>query len=521
MTRPSIDLIIVDDDARRSDDYIAFVKAFNSDDRRPAVLRPVICSTANVADSAIRSCRRPSMIILDMVLSTWSPNSISRLEATLQSSHLPIFALSGMFHDPEATSAYLKLTRRAKNSFIPILHWSTVEEIALNYRRCSDPFEPSMMATSGLEAFTMDLAALTQWNWSIRRSPDEQIRLLHLTDLHFSVDGDARERHINQIGTLLRSSERTADLVCVTGDSCDRGSISTFSNARNWIEGLFRNQCALDQEPVPNLQMKERVFICPGNHDFNEALAVSSLIERDPGSATGFSLPSGVSNVPRPQIDGAWAYGIAPFLRFHESVTDWRVSHGAFPGYRVVSRFATIGVHILELWAEEYCCGSIPSPLDKKWFDSVLAKFAQDIDAVSQANDCLIVLVHRFSLDSDDERATLLGAHLNSLSAKLRVIMLCGHYHVAEACPLPTFGGVLRIQGGSVAPNSNSDDQLSKLGVVSLGRKNGVVQSCFVERIERRNTGWTFTPERDFFAWDDGRWYQRPVPDELRLRAKD
>lgn len=88
--------------------------------------------------------------------------------------------------------------------------------------------------------------------------------ILHLSDLHFSTKYDEQtqtNRNLVLQGLLNVLSNIDKDwrpnLVCITGDIIDKGDVSGFTLAADWLQKLANNlQIGFDQ-----------FILCPGNHD--------------------------------------------------------------------------------------------------------------------------------------------------------------------------------------------------------------------------------------------------------------
>lgn len=494
--------VIIDDDPDRASVYQRFFDAFNASASIDVAVRVQFCGSVVEADKTIRTIREPFIVLLDMVLSSWPADLCQQLELRLAKLNVGVIAISGRFSDVGATSAYLRILRLLGNRYLPIVHWASVLTVVDEERaRQRSDLPQSSMVRTAFEALAIDIRTLLQWDTLGERGRESRIVLMHLSDLHFGADVSTRQQHLFQIGARLRSENLTVDFVCVTGDSISKGNTLGYSPALEWLNGLRENGC-LNLEPGSPAPLRERIFICPGNHDFNEGLAVSAYVRRA-ATASGFEFVHDAGARP---VDDTWTYGIAPFLRYHESLTGWRVKHGEFPGYRIASGYAFAGVHFMELWAEEYRCGSYDSPVPIEWFRKKLADAARAIDAAACEGDCVVVLVHRFPLGSDLPHSKELRLTLGALTPRLRVVVLSGHYHEDEATLVPGQPGVLRVQGGSIDEHTRPEDQLAKIGIVTLEREGGLVRGCRVQRLERRAGGWQLAPEDDAWSWQSGRW---------------
>jgi predicted MPP superfamily phosphohydrolase len=103
---------------------------------------------------------------------------------------------------------------------------------------------------------------------------NDSIKILHLSDLHFGWDENQSQKDNRQIA-LYNLIEKLENLdvswkpncVCITGDIGWRGSVKDYEEATKWINKL------LERLTIKN----ENLFLCPGNHDVNRALALDNI----------------------------------------------------------------------------------------------------------------------------------------------------------------------------------------------------------------------------------------------------
>ena len=93
--------------------------------------------------------------------------------------------------------------------------------------------------------------------------PDEPIRILHISDLHFT-DDTAPRNHLVPLLQDIRQGEflgfKTVEYLVITGDMTDRGSDQGFEKARQFVQDLI-GECGLSAQ---------RCIFVPGNHDVQE-----------------------------------------------------------------------------------------------------------------------------------------------------------------------------------------------------------------------------------------------------------
>jgi len=102
---------------------------------------------------------------------------------------------------------------------------------------------------------------------------DSPIRILHLSDFHFSTrsqwDADPILRALaGFIADDAAANDLYPDLVILTGDLAQSGKRSEYDLARQWLEDLWPR---LTRDPAPPLS-RDRLLLVPGNHDVDWSL---------------------------------------------------------------------------------------------------------------------------------------------------------------------------------------------------------------------------------------------------------
>jgi 3',5'-cyclic AMP phosphodiesterase CpdA len=120
---------------------------------------------------------------------------------------------------------------------------------------------------------------------------DEDIRLLHLTDLHLgkgqerpddvksTIPYAERRKIVERLGDYLRALPERPTFVCVTGDVTNRGDPGGFDEFMEWVEPLIVDGV---------LPKSERFLITPGNHDVQRADDMASRFAAFYGLARAF-----------------------------------------------------------------------------------------------------------------------------------------------------------------------------------------------------------------------------------------
>src|ERR1044072_5548791 len=107
---------------------------------------------------------------------------------------------------------------------------------------------------------------------------NNDVTVLHISDLHFGWDGDVKARDERRIAlsALLRTltgldQDWRPNCVCITGDVGWRGHYQDYTLAEEWIREL------LTALSIP----AEALFLCPGNHDSNRSIAQQNIRPHD------------------------------------------------------------------------------------------------------------------------------------------------------------------------------------------------------------------------------------------------
>jgi predicted MPP superfamily phosphohydrolase len=106
----------------------------------------------------------------------------------------------------------------------------------------------------------------------------ESLKILHISDLHFGWDGDAKDRDerkiaLNGIPRVLNAldADWKPNCVCITGDIGWRGSSGDYAEAASWINEL-----------LGTLGIGiEALLLCPGNHDLDRNVAAQNIRPHD------------------------------------------------------------------------------------------------------------------------------------------------------------------------------------------------------------------------------------------------
>jgi len=175
--------------------------------------------------------------------------------------------------------------------------------------------------------------------YSLKLEPDDDLRLLHISDLHFgtaeakkSLTGRWKQADLfQQIKTHWkegRNGERPAgpDLVAVTGDIGDRGYPDDYDEARKWFEAFA--------EEFKWSFPSTRFLIVPGNHDFSVPLYKSTRLNLKKETKTSKEKTTSKLILSRADIapnDKLAKYAMLPFSEFAVDVCGDRHLHANYP----------------------------------------------------------------------------------------------------------------------------------------------------------------------------------------------
>lgn len=118
--------------------------------------------------------------------------------------------------------------------------------------------------------------------------------ILHLSDLHFGRDKTEMEEQNRKL-VLRLLTDKVLELdegwqptyLCITGDIADTGSAAEYDGAKKWLLE-FLAKLSIDISAV---------FMCPGNHDADQALGDAALwpeSDNDVDNILSMPLPTGV-----------------------------------------------------------------------------------------------------------------------------------------------------------------------------------------------------------------------------------
>ncbi len=152
-------------------------------------------------------------------------------------------------------------------------------------------------------------------------SPDEDIRIVHISDLHTKQIGseqneDAVQRIFNKAQTCARAilkhwQNKLPTFLAFTGDVSDYGSPSQYEMAHKWIQYFYK---CLDLGKLP----AKNILYVPGNHDVNIRLASSARVSISFGKSGAINTKI-AANIQQPELI---KYAYVPFNNYLSKITD-------------------------------------------------------------------------------------------------------------------------------------------------------------------------------------------------------
>lgn len=430
---------------------------------------------------------QPKLALIDMVLDEpWSSSSIARLDKQLIKERWPMILISARFDSSEAIGRVNRLTDNSTDAVFQFLMWSAIEK-----------------AANGFEAD--ELASIINFILSSSKSQDlrfnkglkDPINILHITDPHF---GKAKW-DVGKLMTLKVECDNAkldvADFLAITGDITDQSTPSEYKLALDFFYALAEHQIVAKTEiGLP----KDRVFLCPGNHDFSHRLALSANILEDKKT---FKIENNI-------VD-PWSrnYAWIPYERFEAEIAGHKDSWIPSPGYRINSRFKNAGIIILELNVEKYKIGSYQEGLSADQLRDSMNTAVSEVSKLRQEHECLIILSHRYESDSWRELAQIIDSTFLGLCSGGPVILLCGHEHTDDVST-KLDDKALFIRGIPPIPGAlRPDDVLPVVHMLSLLREGGVVTGAKIYSFHQESSRWLVKSgggKHYEYNSDTGRW---------------
>lgn len=266
-----------------------------------------------------------------------------------------------------------------------------------------------------------------------RPAPPGVVRVLHLSDLHFSKrrawDQDPVLAALARDVARLRDDGHAPDLVAITGDVADRGTPDEYALAARFIREHLLPACGVDTD---------RLLLVPGNHDVDRSVVkrVAQAAQNDLLRAESQEAIAAILNDPSERL---------PLLRRHDAwlafVDALGAPHGELPWWSRAFTIRAIDVHVAGL------CSSWAAWCDDDKGRLLLgrAQLHQTLAGAERAHLSLALVHHPWDYLADFDAAEAREAIHRRCQVLLR-----GHLHKGEgAVRVRPDGGSLELAAGA------------------------------------------------------------------------
>jgi predicted MPP superfamily phosphohydrolase len=431
---------------------------------------------------------QPSLAIVDMVLEggAWTTTAVGQLDEKLLLEKWPMVLVSARFDSSQAIQRANKLVgKAASNAPFHFLTWASISRAVDGY----DSNEVAFIVGAILSrAQGQDLR--------FKKEVNDTIEILHITDPHFGKS----DWNVGALISLRMARKKCglaiADFLAITGDIADRGTPDQYKEALEYFEALANNQVVVRTDlGLP----KDRVFVCPGNHDFSRTLAL--------GANMSNMAPYMIADVLNEENSWIRPYAWAPYEAFDERITEQTHRWVNNPGFRINTRFSSSGLIVLELNVERYAIEGYQDGISEKDLKKSINSAVAAVEAVRKNSECLLVLAHRHESNAWQELSQMIQSNLQGLAMSGPLIFLCGHEHSADISP-GLKERALFVRG--VPPNSGPSLPklvLPMINSVSLRRENGAITGVTVHQFKQDVTGWVLDVDGPSkYGYASGKW---------------
>ncbi|HNY46052.1 MAG TPA: metallophosphoesterase [Casimicrobium sp.] len=434
------------------------------------------CSGLDDVAKVVVAPGQPYLSIVDMVLEgvSWPTTAVDLLNDKLLDEKWPMILVSGKFDSPEAIVRVNRLIGKLdKATPCQFLTWTTI-------KRATDGFDADNVA------FIVGAVLSRARNQDLRfkKGLDDPIDILHITDPHF---GKATW-DVGALISLRRAREvsglAAADFLAITGDVADRGTPAQYQQAYEYFEALANNRVV---ERVDSGLPKDRVFMCPGNHDFSRPIALAANISN--------TLPYAVTVSISSESEWIRPYSWTPYYEFETKMTGQTHKWIINPGFRVNTRFASSGLIILELNVERYAIEDYQDGIAEADLRASINAAVAAVENARKNSECVLVLAHRHESNAWLQLSQMIQSNLQGLATAGPLVFLCGHEHSPEVSTALS-ERALFVRG--VPPNSGPTLPkliLPMINCVRLLRKNGAVVGAEVQQFHQQATAWLVDDE--------------------------
>lgn len=446
------------------------------------------CETLDDVAKIVITAGQPVLAIIDMVLegSKWSSRSVEQLDRKLISEDWPMILVSARFDSNKAIERANRLVGATPDRApFQFLTWSAIS-------RAVDGVEQSEVAF--IVGAVLSLSRGQDMRFAKR--PDDTIEILHITDPHF---GKATW-DVGSLISLRLAREKVglhiADFLAITGDIADTGTPAQYQLAFDYFEALANNRVMVSTDTgLP----RDRVFICPGNHDFSRPLALAANLANNPPYVVGDTMLQ----------ENAWirSFAWAPYQEFERRITEHSQSWILSPGYRINTRFASSGLIILELNVERYAIDGYQPGISDVDLRKTINAAVTAVEVVRENSECLLVLAHRHESNIWQALSQTIQSNLQGLAGSGPLIFICGHEHSAEVSP-GLKERALFVRGASPNPGPKLPTLvLPMVNCIRLLRRGGVMTGVEVHQFHQQAAGWQMDvdgPRR--YGYRNGKW---------------
>ncbi len=479
-------VMIVDDQLEGKDgrkgDYEKCLEKLNHVLKGKWNLFPKFCQNVTEVTRIVPEPEQTRLAIIDMVLDepAWNIVGIKYLDKRLRSECWPLLLVSAHFGADEALERANGLLADNGQQHVTsqFVNWST-------FKRGKEGLELDNLAI----VVDFVLSRSYKQDMMFKRAQNEPIDVLHITDPHF---GKA-DWNVGKLMSLKierdKNNLKVADFLAITGDISDKGTPEHYKRAREYLEALSQNGilASLRDGELP----KERVFLCPGNHDFSRPIALAANIEEIEkiDKSKDYVLRNGA--IEKSEWIGSYAW--CAYEAFERAVAGHKGRWITNPGFRINERFKTFGFIVLELNIEKYSIDGFTTGILDESLSQNLNQASTAVAQIRKNNECLFVLAHRNESNSWKALSQNIDNTLRGLATQGPTIFLCGHEHTSVSAPVLE-ESVFLVRGiPPIAGAARPHGVLPAISNIRLLRLNGAVNGIEITEFHAGEPNWLRT----------------------------
>ncbi|TVO59194.1 metallophosphoesterase family protein [Denitromonas ohlonensis] len=446
------------------------------------------CATLDAVARIEVSAGQPFLAVVDMVLdgAAWSPKCVNQLDQKLLDERWPLLLVSARFDSNEAIERANRLLGKGSDlAPFQFLTWSSIS-------RAVDGVEQSEVA------FIIGalLGRARGQDLRFSKGSDEAIEILHITDPHFG-------KATWDVGSLIslrlarqKFGLNMADFLAITGDIADQGNPTQYKLAKEYFVALVHNRVVTGVETGI---ARDRVFVCPGNHDFSRPVALSANIS----ASAPYEVKPSILNGNEWMRNFAWK----AYLDFEADVTEHSVDWILNPGYRLNTRFLSSGLVVLELNVERYEIDSYQVGVSEEDLRRTINAAVTAVSAVRRKSECLLVLAHRHESNIWLGLSQMIQNNLMGLAGEGPLVFVCGHEHSADVVP-SLRDKALFVRGVPPSPGPVLPEQvLPMVNCIRFNRSEGRVKGVEVHQFHQHATDWQVSAHGPrSYGYSSGKW---------------